>query len=233
MFEYRFLLQAINFLFIKNLLYIATAASLLCGGPAYGLRSIVNRRNNSFISLVQGEILQQNLVSLNYPFDSVAPLGEEALTSNLEWRVRGTLSEGMRVNPVLIFDFGTNNINIDRIYIWNGLGNAGLNDFALFADDNLNLNDGFTTLGTYNVTQQAETISSLQPEVFNFEDTRSKYRYFYLSINSNHGNPDYTALHEIAFEQVPFEFSLIPGIAFILGAGGINYFQRKGKKGQK
>lgn len=69
-------------------------------------------------------------------------------------------------------------------------------------------------------------------QIFSFELTNT--RYVHLNIISNHGDNDFVSAGEVAFqsEQVPFEFSKLPAMVFIVAVGGLSYFRnKKGGKG--
>ncbi len=122
--------------------------------------------------------------------------------------------------------------------LWNNWNTSGIREFELFADDDDDFTNGRgNRLGgqTFEAEQPERegmegAVRQIPVQTFSFESTRTQY--IHLNVLNTHGSNS-LVVREVAFEQVPFEISPIPGIAFILGAGGINYFLRKGKKGQK
>ncbi len=141
------------------------------------------------------------------------------------WQSQNEVSTG-----ILTFSFANIAI-IESLALWNDRSTRAIRQFELFADDDDNFtNDRGNLLGTF--TANREERSFITAQTFSFESTRTQY--VHLRILNNHGG-NFLEAREVAFERtlVPFEISPIPGITFILGAGYINYFQRKGKKGQR
>ncbi len=68
-------------------------------------------------------------------------------------------------------------------------------------------------------------------QIFEFNEEIST-QYVHLNITSNHGNEDFAGFAEIAFEEVPFEFSKFPAMVFLVAVGGLGYFRNK-KRGDK
>jgi len=116
--------------------------------------------------------------------------------------------------------------------LWNATGNIGIREFELFADDNNNFTDGCVNLLNNNTNTNTFEASQPSTPIFaqTFFFTSTETQYIHLNILNNHGG-DFVSAGEVAFQQVPFEFGPIPGIIFMVAAGGINYFRRKGKKG--
>ncbi len=125
----------------------------------------------------------------------------------------------------LTFDLGRNAF-ISGLALWNGGGNRGVNEFELFADTNNDFSDGGTqSLIASTANMLLFTLLNFPVQTYTFEETET--RYLHLNIISNHGNANSVGLGEIAFQEVPFEFSNLPGMAFLVAVGGLAYFRNK------
>ena len=112
---------------------------------------------------------------------------------------------------------------MERLLLWNSHETFAINKFELFADDDNDFSNGtISLLGTFRADQ--DSTNQIPVQRFPFPATSTQY--VHLNILSTHGSNSISAA-EIAFEEIPFEFSPIPGITFLLGAGGINYFRLK------
>ncbi len=136
------------------------------------------------------------------------------------WQTREEDTSG-----ILTFTF-SEEVNIREFLLWNGGGDQNINEFRLYSDEDSNFNNGGRSLlrqSNFVATQQSENDFSTL-ERFSFSPVSTQY--VHLEILSNHG-ANFLGATEIAFEKVPFEFSPISGIIFLLGAGGINYYRKK------
>lgn len=118
------------------------------------------------------------------------------------------------------FDMGTTHSDISALALWNWGGSDPVNvkNFTLLTDDNASFSSP-TTLGSYVASGGGDAFN--QPaQVFTFGGTPE--RYFRMSITSNYGSTQLTAMGEIAFGSVPEPTSM-----GLLGLGALALLRRR------
>ncbi len=132
---------------------------------------------------------------------------------------------------VLTFDLG-GEFQIVAIGIWNISGNSGIRGFEVFADNDANFDNGGRTLlgqGNFSSVNLSFNRSSILRRYLT--EARLNTQYVHLNILSNHGG-NAVGLGEVVFAEIPFEFSNLPAMVFLVAVGGLAYFQNL-KKGVK
>ncbi len=225
---------------MKKLIFstaILVAASL--HSPAHAVDGIlqpisVRFDDDTASSFPLTNLINQSLLSSNYAtvgsFSNLTVLGggtsDVIHNSVAEVNNNGVWSSGNFITDgVLTFDLGREAL-ISDLAFWNGLGTQGVREFEIYADDDDNLNQLGQKLGaTRTATMFPNTVNNTTVQIFNFNPVRT--RYVHLNILNNHGSRARITAGEVAFRDVPFEFSNLPAMVFLVGVGGLGYFRNK------
>ncbi len=119
---------------------------------------------------------------------------------------------------------------ISGLAFWNARGVFGIREFEIYADDNDDISDGLGQLlgGRRTATMFEDTATTTTADIFRFNAVET--RYVHLNIRSNHGSFFSVGAGEIVFQEVPFEFSNLPAMVFLVAVGGLGYSRATNKQ---
>ncbi len=190
--------------------------------PQFVTTNLVSGEVNEALTFDVGRLIDQSgLVTSYNDRDGLFALNDDRFghtTSSSPDSSRSWLSAEGVTSGVLTFDLGEE-FHIFQLGLWNITGNQGVRGFQVLADNDADFDNG-TRLELINRSTRGQSSgNTVRVERYSLTPTTS--RYVDLNILSNYDG------NAVALAEIPFEFSNLPGMAFLVAVGGLAYFRNK------